>query len=141
MGIRTTAKKSYAIVGPDEIPGTSLPPTVSLQITYRNNLNKFDVVIVVSNALTATLSQRWISVPQDGSTPSQIGDKKIFDVKGETRMTFFRDRAYSTEFVLTAINSIGTSTATERVDPADTSAIDLPDEVISDFVMVISNQD
>ena len=136
MGIRTTAKKSYAIVGPDEIPGTSLPPTVSLQITgYRNNLNKFDVVIVVSNALTATLSERWISVPQDGSTPSQIGDKKIFDVKGVTEMTFFRDRAYSTEFVLTAINSIGTSTAPERVGPADTSAIDLPDEVISDFVI------
>ena len=136
MGIRTTAKKSYPIVGPDEIPGTSLPPTVSLQITgYRNNLNKFDVVIVVSNALTATLSERWISVPQDGSTPSQIGDKKIFDVKGVTEMTFFRDRAYSTEFVLTAINSIGTSTATERVGPADTSAIDSPDEVVSDFVI------
>ena len=137
MGIRTTAKKSYAIVGPDEIPGTSLPPTVSLQIRgYRNNLNKFDIIIVVSNALTATLSERWISLPQDGSTPSQIGDKKIFDVKGVTEMTFFRDRAYSTEFVLTAINSIGTSTTLPLiVDPADTSTINLPDEVVSDFVI------
>lgn len=137
MGIKITAKKSYAIAGPNEVPGTSLPPTVSLQIRgYRNNLNKFDIIIVVSNALTATLSERWISVPQDGSTPSQIGDKKIFDVKGVTEMTFFRDRAYSTEFVLTAINSIGTSTTLPLiVDPADTSTINLPDEVVSDFVI------
>jgi hypothetical protein len=136
MGIKITAKKSYAIAGPNEIPGTSLPPTVSLRIIgYLNNLNKFDLIIVVSNALTATLSERWISVPQDGSTPSQIGDKKIFDVKDLSLMTFHKDRAYSTEFVLTATNSIGTSTDSLIIDPANTSVINLPDEVASDFVI------
>jgi len=137
MGIKTTAKKSYAIAGPNEIPGTSLPPTVSLEIRgYLNNLNKFDLIIVVSNALTATLSERWISVPQDGSTPSQIGDKKTFDVKDLSLMTFHKDRAYSTEFVLTATNSIGTSaTLPLIIDPANTSVINLPDEVVSDFVI------
>ena len=137
MGIKITAKKSYAIAGPNEIPGTSLPPTVSLEIRgYLNNLNKFDLIIVVSNALTATLSERWISVPQDGSTPSQIGDKKIFDVKDLSLMTFHKDRAYSTEFVLTATNSIGTSTTLPLIiDPANTSVINLPDEVASDFVI------
>jgi hypothetical protein len=44
--------------------------------------------------------------------------------------------AYTTVFVLTATNSIGVSTTLPlKVDPADPSTINLPDEVVSDFVI------
>ena len=137
MGIKTTAKKSYAVSGSNEIPGTSSAPKVDLQYrAYDNDRNKFDIIIIVSNALTATLSKRWLLMSEDGSTSSWVGEAEIFDVKDLSFKTFSKNRSYTTVFVLTATNSIGTSTTLPfYISPADPSTISLPDEVISDFVI------
>lgn len=135
MGIKTTTKKSYPIATQAEVPGTSSAPEVDLQYrSYSNDTNKFDLILSISNATSATLSKRYVSLSSDGFTYSGVGDAKILDVKNLSFITFNKDRAYSIEFILTAKNSIGTSTTLPLyITPADPSVISLPDEITSDF--------
>jgi hypothetical protein len=130
MGIRTTAKKSYPIAGSGEIPGTSSLPTVEFRYRSYEDLNKFDLIFVVSNALTVSLSKQF----RDGSSGALIGKPEISDVKDFEFQTFTKNRSYTTVFILTATNSIGSvSTLPLYIDPAIPNIIDLPDEIVSDF--------
>lgn len=134
MGIKTTAKKSYLVNRGNETPGTALLPEVSLQVEYPfENTNKFNIVIVASNAASLSLSRQLFLLQDDGSKVAQ-GAEELFVVTDLSFKLFDKDRSFITRFILTATNSIGTvSTQPLDIGQADPSVIDLEDGIVLDF--------
>lgn len=136
MPIKTTSPKSYQIAVNREDPGTASLPTVNLQFEpYTSNPDKFNAIIIVLNSLTAVLEKQVFSIGKDGEE-YQIGNSEFFDVQNTRFKTFEKDRVYQLRFILTASNSVGSvSTEVFKIDPANVTVIDLPDQVIVDFTI------
>ena len=133
MPIRLTQQKSYPIAVNREDPGTSSLPTVSLTVEkYENNLDKFNLIIIVLNASSAVLSKQFFTTKNGDEEP--VGEPELFDVQTVKFKSFEVDRVYKTRFILTASNSIGTvSTEPITIDPSSSTITDLPTSVIESF--------
>ena len=134
MGIRTTAKKSYPIAANGEDPGTTSVPEAKLLVEpYASNPDKFNIVIVIKNSSSAFLDKQFFLKGEDGEYKEVKDSFESFDVQNVKFRSFEKDRIYQIRFTLTAFNSIGQATTEIRVDPANTTVIDLPGTVVRDF--------
>jgi len=133
MPIRLTQQKSYPIAVNREDPGTSSLPTVGLTVEkYENNLDKFNLIIIVLNASSAVLSKQFFTTKNGDEEP--VGEPELFDAQTVKFKSFEVDRVYKTRFILTASNSIGTvSTEPITIDPSSSTITDLPTSVIESF--------